>query len=453
MSTSLLDRLRGETGKALVRTFLAKGISAFGALGLIVVVGHLYGPDGVGVYALAQSILLGAGILARRGMDNALIRFVGRDSESPQIRRYLFWAGLRSLWISAPLLLIIVTLRSPIEQLFSMPKLADMLLGFGIAVPFYTWSFLLAGFFKGIRKPATAALQENGAIALVAGGLVLVLALVSPVSHETPLTLAALGWVYLVAAFMIALQGSILAFVWFRNQAATTSPMLSRKDTEEFRGASLSFFIMGMAGFMQSVLSIMIVGKFLGSFELGLFKSAQQIAISVAFVLMVINAIYPPRFAMLYHQGRLGSLGVVARRAALLGLALSAPFLAVCLLFPELILRFLGEGFDAAARLLRILALAQLVNVATGSVGFLLNMTGHDRIMRNIALICNSLGLLGFLFLTPALGALGASIVLAFVLVAQNVVALVCVWLKLGIWTLPGPNWLALLGIRGSVNR
>lgn len=453
MSTSLLDRLRGETGKALMRTFLAKGISAFGALGLIVVVGHLYGPDGVGVYALAQSILLGAGILARRGMDNALIRFVGRDSESPQIRRYLFWAGLRSLWISAPLLLIIVILRSPIEQLFSMPKLADMLLGFGIAVPFYTWSFLLAGFFKGVRKPATAALQENGAIALVAGGLILVLALVSPVSHETPLTLTALGWVYLVAAFFIALQGSILAFVWLRNQVATASPMLSRRDTAEFRGASLSFFIMGMAGFMQSVLSIMIAGKFLGSFELGLFKSAQQIAISVAFVLMVINAIYPPRFAMLYHQGKMGSLGGVARRAALLGLALSAPFLAVCLLFPELILRFLGEGFDAAAPLLRILALAQLVNVATGSVGFLLNMTGHDRIMRNIALICNGLGLLGFLFLTPALGALGAAIALAFVLVAQNVVALICVWLKLGIWTLPGPNWLALLGIRGSENR
>ena len=73
--------------------------------------------------------------------------------------------------------------------------------------------------------------------------------------------------------------------------------------------------------------------------------------------------------------------------------------------------------------------------------------------MRNIALICNGLGLLGFLFLTPALGALGAAIALAFVLVAQNVVALICVWLKLGIWTLPGPNWLALLGIRGSENR
>ena len=76
MSNSILTRLMGRTGRALLRTFLAKGVSAFGILGLVVIVGHLYGPEGVGVYALSQSILLGAGTLARLGMDNALIRFV-----------------------------------------------------------------------------------------------------------------------------------------------------------------------------------------------------------------------------------------------------------------------------------------------------------------------------------------------------------------------------------------
>jgi len=438
--------LNGETGRALIRTFLAKGVSAFGALGLVVIVGQLYGPKGVGVYALAQSILLGSGILARRGMDNALLRFIGRDFQSPLVRCYLNLAGFRSLWVSIPLSLVVFLSRDDIELFFAMPGLSSMLLGISLAIPFYTWSFLLSGFFKGIRKPATAGFQENGAIALVAGTLLLLL---NALSEAGPPDLYQLGWVYLFAAIVIAAQGHVIALSWLgHNASVERSSKIGLENLAEFRGASLSFFIMGMAGFMQTALSIMIAGKFLGSAELGLFKSSQQIAVSVAFVLLVINAIFPPRFAALYHQGKTAELGATARRAALLGLGLSAPFLVACLLAPEWILRFLGEGFDPAANLLRILALAQLVNVATGSVGFLLNMTGHDRIMRNIALFSNGAGLLGFFVLSSWLGALGAALALAFVLVAQNLGAMVAVWLKLGIWTMPGPNVLSLMGVR-----
>jgi len=452
MVSALLSRLRGETGSALIRTFLAKGISAFGALGLVMVIGHLYGPKGVGVYALAQSLLLGAGILARRGMDNALVRFVGRDYESPQVRNYLYWAGRRALWLSLPLALAVCLLGDYIEHFFAMPGLAEVLLGVGLAIPFYTWSFLLAGFFKAIRRPATAALQENGAISLVAGALMLLLGWLHVGGSPS---LAMLGWVYLVSAILIAIQGHLTTAWWFRGQIsdADQTSGLSGVEIASFRDASQSFFVMSLAAFMQGVLSIIIAGKFLGSVELGLFKSAHQIAVSVAFVLMVINAIFPPRFAALYHQGNMGALGGLARRAAFLGLVMSAPFLVACLLVPEWILGLFGEGFDSAAPLLRIVALAQLVNVATGSVGFLLNMTGHERVMRNIALLCNGAGLLGFLVLTPLLGALGAAVALAFVLVSQNLIALVLVWIKLGIWTMPGPNVLAMLGIKSHAER
>ncbi|WP_288368517.1 hypothetical protein [uncultured Alcanivorax sp.] len=445
MSESLLSRLKGETAKTLIRTFLAKGMSAFGALGLIMIVGQLYGPKGVGVYALAQSILLGAGILSRRGMDNALLRFIGRDYRSLLVRRYLYWAGVRSLFVSVPLSLAIFLLRDWFESFFEMSGLSDVLLGVALAVPFYTWSFLLAGFFKGIRKPAMASFQESGAIALVAGVLLLLL---HALSKTSPLDFSVLGWVYLIAAILIAAQGHLIAFFWLgRYIPAGRSTEIGLEELAELRDASLSFFIMGMAGFMQSVLGIMIAAKFLSSVELGLFKSAQQVAISVLFVLMVINAIFPPRFAALYHAGNLGELSRAARSAALLGLLLSSPFLVVCLLTPELILALLGKGFESAAIFLRILAVAQLVNVATGSVGFLLNMTGHDQIMRKIALYCNGVALAGFLFLSPLLGALGATLSLAFALVAQNILAMVTVWIKLGIWTMPGPNLLKHLGV------
>ncbi len=447
----MLSRLRSDTGKALVRTFLAKAVAALGALALVAVVGRLYGPGGVGIFALAQSILLSAGIMARRGMDNALMRYVGRDIGSSRVGSYLYWAVGRSLWVSVPLFLLLIVLREPVEHFFTMPGLAEVLLGIGMAIPFYTLALLLTGFFKGIRKPATGAFLENGSISLVTGALILIVGYVFPDQGQK---LVYLGWAYAVAAVVVTLQGAIQAALWLRkHRAASGAAQLDVSRKDEFRVTSQAFFIMGLAAFMQSALSVMIAGKFLGSEELGLFKSAQQIAISVGFVLMVINAIFPPRFAALYHQGKMDSLERLARNGALLGIVLAAPFLLICLLLPEWVLSLLGDGFEPAALLLQIIVLAQLVNVATGSVGFLLTMTGNERYMRNIALFCSSVGLLGFLMLTPWLGALGAALALAFVLVAQNLAAMCFVWLKLGIWTLPGPNWLALLGIRGPENR
>ena len=129
-------------------------------------------------------------------------------------------------------------------------------------------------------------------------------------------------------------------------------------------------------------------------------------------------------------------------------MVIAAPVLLVCALFPGWVLHWFGEEFRAGALLLRVIALAQLVNVVTGSVGFLLNMTCHERLMRNIALLSNGLGLLGFWVLISLYGPLGAAFALAFVLVCQNVVALVFVWRKLGIWMLPCPNVLSMIGVK-----
>jgi len=52
----------------------------------------------------------------------------------------------------------------------------------------------------------------------------------------------------------------------------------------------------------------------------------------------------------------------------------------ICTLFPVFVLNFFGEEFVAAAPLLVVLSLGQLINVATGSVGFLLLMSGHEKI-------------------------------------------------------------------------
>ncbi|WP_148255527.1 lipopolysaccharide biosynthesis protein [Aidingimonas lacisalsi] len=429
---------------ALIRTFIARGIAALGSLALVIVIGRLYGAAGVGVFALAQSIIIGAGTLARYGMNHAIMRFVGQDYHSPHVMVYLYWGCKKALLLSAIAALIIFFGRYYLESIFDAEGLSTVLVGIAIATPAFTLGFLLSGFFKGIRMPATASLLENGSVALIAGGLVLLFHWLSIGEG-----INTIGWAYALAAWLVVIQGAAQVWSWGRRQAWSNSPNRHEPDVtrEEFSASSRAFLVLSLANFMRSVLSILIAGWLLSSSELGVFKSTQQMAMLISFILIVINAIFPPRFASLYHQGKLEALGRLARQGALIGVLIAAPPLLACLLFPGWILGLLGDEFVAASPLLRLIALAQLINVATGSVGFLLNMTGHEPLMRNIALSCNAIGLLLFFVLIPPFGPMGAAMALAFVLVVQNLVALFYVWRRLRIWTLPAPNVLKWLGV------
>lgn len=440
MLTRLPKRFQGELALALLRTFIARGIAALGGLLLVVVLGRLYGPTGVGVFALAQSLYLGAGIIAKYGMDNALMRYVGQDPQSVHIKTYLRWALMRPLWLSLVAAVAIYLLRSPLERIFSSAELASVLPGIAVAIPAFTLAFVLGGFMKGVNKPATACLLENGSISLVASIMLLSFTLIWPDSG-----LPQAGWAIALAAWLVLGQGAWQARCWFVKQKwKTVGEAITRRD---FRSSSQAFFVLSLAQFMQQVVGIMIAGWLLSSDDLGLFRSAERMAFLITFILLVINAIFPPRFARLFHQGDFQGLSRLARQGSLLGVAMASPLLIVCLLFPSWILGLMGQEFTQAALLLQIMAGSQLINVATGSVGFLLNMTGHERLMRNIALICNAIGLALFIVLIPLFNALGAALALAAVLILQNVTALVFVWRRLGIWMLPLPNLFKLLGI------
>ncbi|WP_262461091.1 lipopolysaccharide biosynthesis protein [Alloalcanivorax balearicus] len=386
-------------------------------------------------------------------MDHALMRYVGQDHDSPFVLRYLRWAAIRCLLISLVAATILWAGRPWFETLFDATGLAGVLAGITLAVPAHAFGFLLSGFFKGIRKPATACLLENGSVALVAGMLILAWEKVGDGS-----SLTTIGYAYAVAAWLVVLQGGYQVWRWCHRQTwwldrsnqalASTGAQAS---LGQFTATSRAFFMINLAGFMQQVLGVMIAGWLLSSAELGLFKASQQTSVLIGFVLIVLNAVFPPRFASLYRQGKIDALGRLARQGALLGVVVAAPLLLLCLLFPGWVLGWFGEGFGDGEWLLRIIAIAQAVNVSTGSVSFLLNMTGHERLARNIALICNALGLLAFFVLIPPFGAFGAALALAFVLVVQNLATLLFVWRRLGIWTLPGPNLLALMGMKSSV--
>lgn len=435
MPKRLMKRFRGELFLSLCRTFVARGVAALGALMLGVVLGRLYGAEGVGVFALAQSVILGAGIIARFGLNSTLMRYVSQDSASPNVPIYLRWSIVRSSLLSIAIGVLIWACRQPIADFFGSPALAGILTSIALAIPAFTLSFVLAGFLKGIGMPARASLQENGSISLLAAGCILVFAWMSESR-----SLAPAGWGFCLAAWLICFQGAVQTLLWLHKHPDVSqgAPDIVNLATRgEYFATAHSFIVLNLSQFLQQVLSVFIAGALLSHGDLGLFKSAERVALMISFILMVINAVFPPRFARLYHQGKHDQLKRLARQSAMVATILALPLAMVCFVFPQWVLGWFGDEFRQAANLLRVIAIGQLINVITGAVGFLLTMTGHEKAMRNISLVCSTLGTASFFVLIPPLGALGAACSLMLVLVLQNVVAAIFVWKTMGIVMLP----------------
>lgn len=438
----MLPQLKGPMALTLLRTFMAQGIAAGGSFMLLVVLGRLYGTAGVGVYALAQSLLMAVAIFSRYGMDNALMRFVGRDVQAPHVYAYLRYACIKALLFSIVGGVALFFSRNLWACLFDAPLLAPVLVGIAVAAPAFALIFIFAGFMKAVRKPATACLLHNGVVAFVSALIVWLLQ--NAVLPDAGLV--NIGIAFAVAAWVLAGVGMCLSWRWHRVSYIAISAPICRSEVCEFNRSSSAFFATSVAQILISVAGIWVAGYFLTASDVGLFKVALQVSGLIGIVIFVINVVYPPQFAALYHKGQVKALGKLARQGALFGLCLAAPPIIVCLVAPGWVLHFVGQGFSTATVPLYTLIFAQLISIAFGSVGYVLNMSGNELLQRNIAWSSNAAGLLAMLGMTPFLGISGAATGVAIAMFLRKFAGAFFAWRKLGIWVPVIPNVPRLVG-------
>ena len=179
-----------------------------------------------------------------------------------------------------------------------------------------------------------------------------------------------------------------------------------------------------------------VAGAMVPANELARLAIAQRAALLISILLIAINLVVAPRFAALHKQGRIEDLRRVAQASVRIILVIVTPFIAVLLLVAWWVISLFGPDFREGDNLLRILALGQFANAATGSVGTLLMMTGHEKDFRNIALIAGPLAVVLAFVLTPLFGVVGAATATSIGLVAQIILAEYMVRKRLGFSTM-----------------
>ncbi|MEW6169454.1 MAG: polysaccharide biosynthesis protein, partial [Pseudomonadota bacterium] len=191
-------------------------------------------------------------------------------------------------------------------------------------------------------------------------------------------------------------------------------------ETKHWLGISLPMGLSSLASFGITRWDVAALGLIVGLEAAGPYAAAARTALLGSVVLRIINLVTAPWLAESYHSGEIGrfrkQLVYSTAASALLGLPL---FMAV-FLFPERVMGLFGPGYEQAAPLLRILVVAQFVNLITGPAGLALTMSRYERLNLVITFAAAAASLLGLLVFTQPYGAEGVALITASAVILQN---------------------------------
>ena len=400
--------------QVLFSALLSLGVRSFGAVAALIFSIFLtrkYGPDVSGLFFLTFSVFSLTAVFARVGLDNSLLRFIGSSSSAGD------WSSVNDV-MNKSLLLVFCTsaLFSVLSYFFSdflaLDVFNDERLSeyFEVMSPFISLlaiSTILAMGLQGRHRTLLSVLILN-----VSTNVLMVLSIffgdVPP--SELP------------AFFTIASAlTTLLAFMfWFYKLPKTNGSAIS---WHVLFSSCLPLWLVMFVGQLIQWSGSIFLGIWSTPSEVALFTAAQRTAMLMIFVLTAINTVVAPKFAHLHKSQNHEQLASVAYYSARLLSVVSLPILIIMFVFPKEILALFGEEFDNAAIYLQILAVGQFVNAITGSVGYLLSMSGNEKDLRNSSIVSGLIVITLSLILVPLYGGLGAAISVAIAIAMQNLLA------------------------------
>ena len=396
--------------------FGVKIVAAGSAFGMNVVIARELGADQAGLYFLAFTLVLTLAAISRLGLENTIVRFIASHhaaQEWPEIKQ-VFGLALRWSLVASLLAAMLLWLWAEVlaRDLFGRAEFTIVIRLMAPVIPLMALFTLHASALQGMKR----IFQSQTTLSVV---LPLSVALLVLLTQPSDARTAAL---LLLAASAGALA---LGAWWWWRAVPTTEPAAVAVDQRAILASCLPLLVVVASVQIVTWSSQIFLGIWADAADVAVFNAAQRTAILISLVLVAVNSIAAPKFAALYRLHQHDALRKTALQATrlMLGLAL-IPF-ALIQIGAEPILSLFGAEFTEGATVLRILALGQLVNVATGSVGFLLSMTGHERLLRNNVLVAAVVALGSAVALIPPFGLLGAAVATAAGLAVQN---LLSVW-------------------------
>jgi len=384
-----------------------------------------FGASVNGLIAISFSIFMMATMLGRLGIDINLVKYYSDENVIRADTGTFFKMLLKALVFSSLIGVSVYLLRDLIAiKIFGKEQLIPYLKWISFAIPLWVSTLLCASFFRAIRKNKTYAFLNNAGRFLVT--LILAVGLYYFISKDELITIQA----HFYALVCLAI-GSFIAVLFYLKPIRIKSDYNSWKFLRESFPMMLSSAILVVLGWIDTF----ILGIFESDDVVGIYSVSLKIATLTSFGLQAINSILAPKISAAYKQEDMITFKKLIRFSTRLNFLITLLLISVIIIFHRYILEFFGEEFLAGSIILLILCIGQVVNSLSGSVGVILQMTGHQTKFRNFVLIALITNIILNLIFTPIYGAIGIAVSTVISMALWNLLGTIYLKKKLNIIT------------------
>jgi O-antigen/teichoic acid export membrane protein len=420
------DLLKGSS-VAFILKIIGMGVGYLSVLFIT----NKYGAANYGILVLSTTVLYIFALFPKFGMDVAVVRIIGEIREQ---NADLLFGTYKKIFIFVFILSIFSSIllyflahfiaNTMIHKIFMYQYLeiisVSLISTVGISV--------LAAYFQAIRNIKVFVFLQTVLHQMIFISLLLLNNYLINVSDNLVL-------LYVIAniiAFFISIIITSYDLSKYRLIGKTANLSMNLKEI-----IYIAFPMLFASSFalLMNWTDIIMLGIFTGENEVGVYASAQRMASLTGLGLIAINSIAAPKFIDFYSKKDMFGLQRIAQQSTKFIFFSSFPLLVIFFTFPEFIMGFFGDEFLKGDTTLMILTLGQFVNAASGSVGYIMQMTDNQKIYRNIIMVAALFNVALNYILIPLYGMEGAAFASVISMIFWNLSLVYIIKKRLGFLT------------------
>lgn len=403
-----LDLGLARTAAAVV---VVRVIAAAAQFAMTFVIARALGAEVSGWYYLAFSVASIGAVFASLGVGRATMRFVATAAAERDWRSVagVHRQGALVTTAASAAVACLVVLLAPFlaNTVFDKPEVEPVIRIAALLIPAQTLLGLYSSILKAINRPISATVLQ---------------AVGPPVAVAITLLVTGTDSATVTMTVVITSTYGFLAIEFFQWISAVGKParQWGEFNLSKLIRTALPLMVVSSMALVITWSDVFLIGVFGTSADVGIYTPAARTALLISLGLTAIAAVAQPRLAVLHNSGDFKGLEQLMRNTSLLGTVIGLPALIVIEIAAPWFMNLFGEGFDAGATALRILAIGQFLNVAVGTTGLLLSMSGHERYLQRTMVAGALVNIILNVTLIPMLGINGAAIATAVSLGGVN---------------------------------
>jgi O-antigen/teichoic acid export membrane protein len=377
-----------------------------------------FGAGLFGLYVLGMSIVTLAVSIFNLGLDDAMVRYVSiyRSRKQASLLRGLTIFSTAMAGTAGILGALLVVFVAPsLVAIRHAPDLLPILLLMSPLVALSSMQNVWTGGLQGFKAFKWRILTQT---LVVPGTLTILLIPVILFSRDlTTVVLATLVSVLVGVLFNL--------YFFFRLMSHTKYSGQEEYQLREWLSFALPNFLTSILDtVLEAVDTILLALLVVSIVAVGQYVAAFRYSVFIAMPLQSLNVMFAPTIAELHHKGEQEKLAVMFKVVTNWTIIFSLPLCLVTILFSRPLLGISGDSFLAAWPLLVVLSVGSMINAGTGSVGYVLLMTGHQKISVINSLTAVIVNIVLGIILTKLYGAMGTAIATALALAVVNLMRL-----------------------------